>query len=155
MEKVKRINVRNMLGSTGTRLYINQQDAQNYCDQTLFSIRCSTCFGLNQSIIRNNFISCTSHLVYAGTSGCCVPIATQQPHVSAYTGIYQLRCTAYKVAPEDGIIQSETCRAFNGKQSNHTNFVHLVGLYTYFRMMHGAYIIKSTHYFHPAAAAAE
>ena len=25
------------------------------------------------------FISCTSHLVYAGTSGCCVAIATQQP----------------------------------------------------------------------------
>jgi hypothetical protein len=23
------------------------------------------------------FISCTSHLVYAGTSGCCVAIATQ------------------------------------------------------------------------------
>ena len=24
-------------------------------------------------------------------------------------------CTAYKVAPDDGLIQSETCRAFNGK----------------------------------------
>ena len=41
------------------------------------------------------FISCTSHLVYAGicryhTYGCCVAIATQQPHVSAYTGIYQM-----------------------------------------------------------------
>ena len=36
------------------------------------------------------FISCTSHLVYAGiclyhTSGCCVAIATQQPDVLAYT----------------------------------------------------------------------
>ena len=29
------------------------------------------------------FISCTSHLVYAGT--------------------YQMRCTAYKVAPDDGL----------------------------------------------------
>ena len=47
--------------------YINQQDAQNSCDQTLFSIRCSTCFGLCQSIFRNNFINCTSHLVYADT----------------------------------------------------------------------------------------
>ena len=47
--------------------YINKQDAQNSCDQTLFSIRCSTCFGLYQSIIRSNFISCISHLVYAGT----------------------------------------------------------------------------------------
>ena len=27
------------------------------------------------------FISCTSHLVYADTSGCCVAIATQQPRV--------------------------------------------------------------------------
>jgi hypothetical protein len=25
------------------------------------------------------------------------------------------RCTAYKVALEDGLIQSETCRASNGK----------------------------------------
>ena len=27
-------------------MYKNQQDVQNSCDQTLFSIRCSTCFGL-------------------------------------------------------------------------------------------------------------
>ena len=55
------------------------------------------------------FMSCTSHLVYAGicryhTSGCCAAIATQQPHISAYTGIYQMRCTAYKVALDDGLI---------------------------------------------------
>ena len=49
------------------------------------------------------------------TSGCCVAIATQQPDVSAYTGIHQIRCRAYKIAPEDGLIQSETCRASNGK----------------------------------------
>ena len=48
-------------------------------------------------------------------SGCCVAIATQQPDVPAYTGVYQMRCTAYKVAPDDGLIQSETCRAANGK----------------------------------------
>jgi hypothetical protein len=42
-----------------------------------------------------------------------VAIATQQPHVPAQ--IYQLHCTAYNVAPEDGLIQSETCRASNGK----------------------------------------
>ena len=40
-------------------------------------------------------------------SGCCLAIATQQPDVSAYT--------AYKVAPDDGLIQSETCRASNRK----------------------------------------
>ena len=49
------------------------------------------------------------------TSGCCLAIATHQPDVSAYTGIYQMRCTVYKVPPEDGLIQSETCRASNGK----------------------------------------
>ena len=30
-------------------------------------------------------------------------------------GIYKMRCTAYKVAPDDGLIQSETCRASNRK----------------------------------------
>ena len=59
------------------------------------------------------FISCMSYLVYADTSGCCVAIVTQQPDVSAYTGIYQMRRTAYKkIAPEDELIQSETCRAY-------------------------------------------
>ena len=47
------------------------------------------------------FISCISHLVYADTSGCCVAIARRM--VSAYTGIYQMRCIAYKVAPDDGL----------------------------------------------------
>ena len=103
-------------------MYINQQDAQNSCDSTLFSIRCSTCFGLYQSIIRSNFISCTSHLVYAGICRYVWLLCgyshtkTRQPHnVSAYTGIYQMRCTAYKVAPDDGLVQSKTCRASNGK----------------------------------------
>ena len=49
------------------------------------------------------------------TFGCCVAIATQQPNVSEYTGVYQMRCTAYKVAPDDGLTESETCRASNGK----------------------------------------
>ena len=38
-----------------------------------------------------NFINCTSHLVYAGTPG-------------YGKGTYQMRCIAYKVAPEDGLI---------------------------------------------------
>ena len=43
-----------------------------------------------------------------------------------------MRCTVYKVPPEDGLIQSETCRAYNEKiKSNHKNLVHLIGLYTY------------------------
>ena len=48
------------------------------------------------------FISCTSHLVYSDKSGSCVAIATQQPDV-CYQHI-QVRCTAYKVAPDDELI---------------------------------------------------
>ena len=79
--------------------------------------------------------------VYANTSGCFVATATQQPdvwyrHIPAYTGTYQMRCTAYKVAPEDGLTQSETCRASNGKQSLITRilcillvYIHLIPSY--------------------------
>ena len=38
------------------------------------------------------FISCTSHLVYAGTI-----------RLAVVWLMYQMRCTAYKVAPEDGL----------------------------------------------------
>ena len=46
------------------------------------------------------------------TCGCRMAIATQQPHVSAYT-----KCDVQliKVAPDDGLTESETCRASNGK----------------------------------------
>ena len=48
-----------------------------------------------------------------------------------------------KVAPDDGLIQSETCRASNGEYSLITRILrHLVGLYTYCRMIHGAYSVK-------------
>ena len=42
----------------------------------------------------------------------CVAITTQQPDVSTYT-----KCDVQliKVAPHDGLILSETCRASNGK----------------------------------------
>ena len=51
--------------------------------------------------------------VYADT--CCVSTATKQPDVSVCTGIHQMRYVVYKVVPDDGLIQSETCRAPNGK----------------------------------------
>ena len=61
-------------------------------------------------------MSCILHLVYADTIRLtCVAIATQQSDVSTYTGIYQMRCTTYKVTPEDRLIQSETYRASNRK----------------------------------------
>jgi hypothetical protein len=74
------------------------------------------------------------------TFGCCVVIATQQPDVPANTGIclstgtyryhtsgcshttarrigYTSICDVQlvKVAPDDGLTESETCRASNGK----------------------------------------
>ena len=106
-------------------LYINQRDAQISVIKLHFFIRCSACFGLYQSIIRSNlFLSCTSYLVYSDSSGCCVAIGS--PSYSRTTvrriGIYQIRCTAYKVAPDDGLIQSETCRESNEKMNfNHRN----------------------------------
>ena len=67
--------------------------------------------------LRSNFISCTSNLVYADiyhTSGCRVGIATRQPDVSAHT---KSDVQLIKVAPEDGLVQPETCRVFNRKYS--------------------------------------
>ena len=57
------------------------------------------------------FIGCTSHLVYADKSGCCLAITTQCM-VPAYT-----KCDVQlmKVVPDDGLTYSETCRASNRK----------------------------------------
>ena len=41
---------------------------------------------------------------------------TSYNHTTARrTGIYQMWYTAYKVVPDNGLIQSETCRASNRK----------------------------------------
>ena len=64
----------------------------------------------------------------------CVAPYSSQTMVPAYT-----KCDIQfiKVAPDDGLIQSETCGASNEKiKSNHKNSVHLVGLYTYCKMTH-------------------
>ena len=62
------------------------------------------------------FINCTSHLVYADT-------------YARRIGIYQMRCTAYKDAPDDGLIQSETCRASNRKYSLITRILCIMLVY--------------------------
>ena len=41
-----------------------------------------------------------ANTIYAGTSG----IYRQIPAYTIYAGTYQMRCTAYKVAPDDGLI---------------------------------------------------
>ena len=72
-------------------MYINQQDAQILVIRLYFPLdvlHVSDCISPSSGA---TFISCTSHLVYAGicrympvyanTSGSCVAIVTQQPHV--------------------------------------------------------------------------
>ena len=40
-----------------------------------------------------------------------------------------MRCTTYKVAPDDGLVQSETCRAFNRKWSLITRILCILLVY--------------------------
>ena len=58
-------------------------------------------------------------------------MATATLMVPAYTGIYQMRCTAYKVVPDDGNIQSETCKASNRKLSLITGILCILLVYTH------------------------
>ena len=75
--------------------------------------------------------------------------------VPAYTGVYQMRCTAYKVAPDDGLIQSETCRASNEKiKFNHRNlcillvyiYIEILKLFDVQTLLH--IVLKNTGEFH-------
>ena len=54
---------------------------------------------------------------YISLPGCCVAIATQQPDVWYRQIPACTKCDVQlvKVAPEDGLIQSETCTVSNGK----------------------------------------
>ena len=47
------------------------------------------------------FISCTSHLVHAGI---CRYVWLLCGYTARRIDIFQMRCTAYKVAPDDGLI---------------------------------------------------
>ena len=90
-------------------MYMNQQDAQNL----YFLLNVLHVSDYISPSSGANFISCTSHLVYADTN---VQLLCGYSHTTARSfGVYQMRCTAYKVAPDDGLIQSEICRASNGK----------------------------------------
>ena len=100
-------------------MYINQQDAQNSCDQTLFSL-----YALHVS-------DCISP-----SSGA---IATQQSDISAHTK-HDIQLIKRLLVKKDWYSPKHVERTVKIK-SNHKNFVHLVGLYTYCKMMHGSYNI--------------
>ena len=60
-------------------------------------------------------------------------------------GPYCVQHTAYKnIAPDDGLSSPKHVERILKIKSNYKNFVHIVGLYTYFKMMHGSYNIKLT-----------
>ena len=68
-------------------MYINQQDARNSCDQTYFPLDALHVSDYTSQSSGATFISCTSHLVYAGTIRVAV-----------------VWLQLIKVAPEDGLI---------------------------------------------------
>ena len=74
-------------------MYINQQDAPNSVIRLYFPLDSLHVSDYISPSSGATFISCTSHLVHAGTIH--VAIATQQPDILG-TGIYQMRCAAYK-----------------------------------------------------------
>ena len=98
-------------------MYINQQDGQNYVIRLYFPLDAlHVSDSISPSSGATYFYKLYIHLVYADTIRLAgYSHTTARRMVPAYTGIYQMRCTAYKVAPDDGLIQSETCRASNGK----------------------------------------
>jgi hypothetical protein len=57
-------------------------------------------------VIRLYFLLDTIHV-----SDCVLPITTQQPDV----WYRYVRCTAYKLAPDDGLTESESCTVSNRK----------------------------------------
>ena len=76
---------------------MNQQDAQKFLVTRLYFLL--DALHVSDYISPSSgatFISCTSHLVYA---------SPPYSHKTARRiGIYQMRCTSYKVAPDDGLI---------------------------------------------------
>ena len=70
-------------------MYINQQDAQNSVIRLYFPL---------DALHVSDYVSPSS-----GATLYAVHRIWYMPHVSAYTDIYQMRCTAYKVAPDDGL----------------------------------------------------
>ena len=68
-------------------LYIYQQDAQILLIRLYFPLDVLHVSDYISPSSGATFIICTSHLVYAGR-----------------IGIYQMRCTVHKVAPDDGLI---------------------------------------------------
>ena len=82
-------------------MYINQQDAQISVIKLYFPLDTLHVSNYISPSSGATFISCTSHLVYIRLA-----VVWLLPHNSQTygNGIYQMRCTAYKVAPDDGLI---------------------------------------------------
>ena len=94
-----------MQRATSYNMYINQQDAQNSVIRLYFPL---DALHISESVSPSS--GATFYKLYIAFNIC-----RYMPIRLAYTGIYQMRCTACNVAPDDGLTQSETCRACNGK----------------------------------------
>ena len=94
---------------------INQRDATLLMNDLYYPLIGSTCFGLSPVHHQEHHLLNRITHWYVRAIRRVYSHTTARRMVPAYTGIYQMRCTAYKVAPDDGLIQSETCRASNGK----------------------------------------
>ena len=118
-----------MHGASPYNMSINQQDAQISCDQTLFFHQMLYMF---RTILVHHQEQLYKLYIAFGT---CRYMPTQ--YVWLFCGYNHTTATRIvptyakcdvqliKVAPDDGLIQSETCRASNGKiKSNHKKFVH-------------------------------
>ena len=85
-------------------MFINQQDTQNSLIRLYFpldALHVSDYISPSSGAIFTR-ISCTSHLVYA------------RRVVLAYTKC-DVQLIRAKISPDDGLTESETCRASNGK----------------------------------------
>ena len=85
-------------------MYINQQDAQKSVIRLYFPLD-----ALHVSDYINPASGATFYKLYIAFGICLYHTSgyshtTARRMVPAYTGIYQMRYTAYKVAPDDGLI---------------------------------------------------
>ena len=110
--------------ASSCNMYINQQDAQNSCDWTLFSI-----YTLHVS----DCISPSSVAIFL-CAVCCIwymRVRLAVVLLSAYTK-YDIQHIKRLLLKMDWYSPKHVERILKIK-SNHKNFVHLVGLYTYWR----------------------
>ena len=96
-------------------MYINQQDAQILVIRLYFILDTVHVSDYISPSSGETLISSISHLVYTGIRQYVWLLCGYSHTTAKRIGLYQMRCTAYKIAPDDSLTQFETCRASNVK----------------------------------------